>query len=215
LRIHNSTIYETFYETAGPLGFIANKDQEADICLQDAIALRRPPSDIRFLLAQMVHYGASREPLEFEFRAELADGDEPRDSVHRKIDFLLDPDRYVWTNHQEEDQVPVLFAPDSPLSLLTTEQRIIAFDILNGVLQNTNELMFLQGSAGTGKTFTVKVLISALESCAKKCLICGTTGIAASQYPGGTTLHSLFRLGIDEEFRGSFRSNIGRETPQA
>jgi Cdc6-like AAA superfamily ATPase len=64
--------------------------------------------------------------------------------------------------------------------------------------------MFLQGPAGTGKTFTVKALINTLESCFKKCLICGTTGIAAVQYPGGTTLHSLFHLGIDEELRGSF-----------
>jgi ATP-dependent exoDNAse (exonuclease V) alpha subunit len=75
--------------------------------------------------------------------------------------------------------------------------------------------MFLQGSAGTGKTFTVKTLIATLQSCGKKCLICGTTGIAAVQYPGGITLHSLFRLGIDEQFTGSFRSNIGRRTAHA
>jgi hypothetical protein len=48
-----------------------------------------------------------------------------------------------------------------------------------------------------------------------KCVICGTTGIAAAQYPGGTTLHSLVRLGIDEGFAGSFRSNIGPGTFQA
>jgi hypothetical protein len=43
-------------------------------------------------------------------------------------------------------------------------------------------------------------------------LIWVTTGIAAVQHPGGITLHSLFRFGIDEEFAGSFRSNIGRGT---
>jgi hypothetical protein len=75
--------------------------------------------------------------------------------------------------------------------------------------------MFRQISAGTGKTFTVQALITELRASGRKCLICATTGIAAVQYPGGTTLHSLFRLGIDEEFRGSFRSNIGRDTPQA
>jgi hypothetical protein len=46
-------------------------------------------------------------------------------------------------------------------------------------------------------------------------LICGTTGIAAVQYPGGTILHSLFHLGINEQSRGGFRSNIGRGTPLA
>jgi nucleoside-triphosphatase THEP1 len=75
--------------------------------------------------------------------------------------------------------------------------------------------MFLQGSAGTGKTFTVKTLINALQSHRKKCLICRTTGIAVVQCPGGTTLHSLSRLGIDEQSRGGFRSNIGRGTPLA
>jgi hypothetical protein len=46
-------------------------------------------------------------------------------------------------------------------------------------------------------------------------LICDATGIAAVQYPGETTLHSLFRLGIDKQFTGSFGSNIGRGTVQA
>jgi ATP-dependent exoDNAse (exonuclease V) alpha subunit len=40
-------------------------------------------------------------------------------------------------------------------------------------------------------------------------------GIAAVQYPGDTTLHSLFRLGIDEAIKGEFRCNIGRDTAQA
>jgi hypothetical protein len=39
--------------------------------------------------------------------------------------------------------------------------------------------------------------------------------IFAVQHPRGTTLHSLFRLGIDEQFAGSFRSNIGCGTAQA
>jgi hypothetical protein len=56
-------------------------------------------------------------------------------------------------------------------------------------------------------------LINALQSHRKKCLICGTIGIAAVQYPGGTTLYSLSHLGIDEQSRGGFRSNIGRGTP--
>jgi hypothetical protein len=48
-----------------------------------------------------------------------------------------------------------------------------------------------------------------------KCLIWGSIRIAAVQYPGGKILHSLFRLGIDGQFWGSFRSNVGRGTPLA
>jgi hypothetical protein len=39
------------------------------------------------------------------------------------------------------------------------------------------------------------------------------TGIAVVQYPSGPTLYFLFRLRIDEQSRGGFRSNIGRGTP--
>jgi hypothetical protein len=46
-------------------------------------------------------------------------------------------------------------------------------------------------------------------------LICGTIGIAVVQCPGGTALHSVFRLGIDEQSQGGFRSNIERGTPLA
>jgi hypothetical protein len=58
-------------------------------------------------------------------------------------------------------------------------------------------------------------LISAHQSHRKIGLICGTTDIAAVQYPGGTTLPSLFRLGINEQSRGGFRSNIRRGTALA
>jgi RecG-like helicase len=95
---------------------------------------------------------------------------------------------------------------------LTPEQHSVASKIIKAVLHETHQLMFLQGSAGTGKTFIVKALINALQSYREKCLICGTTGIAAVQYHHETTLHSLFRLGIDEQSRGGFCSNIGRST---
>jgi hypothetical protein len=98
---------------------------------------------------------------------------------------------------------------------LTPEQHSVASKIFKAVLHERQELFFLQGSAGTGKIFTVKALINALQSHRKKCLICGTTGVAAVQYPGGTALHSLFCLGIDEQSREDFRSNIGRGTPLA
>jgi hypothetical protein len=112
-----------------------------------------------------------------------------------------------------DDQLPISSDPDSYLSLLTLEQHFIASKIIKAVLHETYQLMFLYSSPETGKIFTVKALINALQSHCNKCLICGTTGIAAVQYPGGTTLHSLFRLGINKQSRGGFRSNIGCDTP--
>jgi hypothetical protein len=60
LRYHNGEVHQTFHEAARQLGLVSNRDQEAEICPQDAIGLNRLASDIRFLLAQMVYYGASR-----------------------------------------------------------------------------------------------------------------------------------------------------------
>jgi hypothetical protein len=98
---------------------------------------------------------------------------------------------------------------------MTEEQFSISSEIIEAVLHQTDQIVVLQGSTGTGKTFTVKALIRALELSGKSCLICGTTGIAAAQYPGATTVHSLFHLGKDEQFTRSFRSNVGRDTPVA
>jgi hypothetical protein len=132
-----------------------------------------------------------------------------------KIDLLLHPFDMSSYDGLGNDQLFISSDPDSQLSLLTAEQHSVTSKIIKAVLHKTHQLMFPQGSAGTGKIFTVKALTNALQSHRKKCFICGTTGIAAVQYPGGTTLHSLFRLGIDEQFRGGFRSNIRGGTPLA
>jgi hypothetical protein len=194
---------------------MANRHDEAVICLHDAILMARAPSELRFLLAQMVKYRASREHLEEQFFENLrADDEETEDSVHYKMTALLCNEIYP-DGGQNEDQNIRMLDPNSELSCLIGEQLYVATQIINAVLQNTHQLLFLQGAAGTGKTFTVNTLIKELQSTYRKnCLICATTGIAAVQYPGVTTLHSLFRLGIDEEVQGSFRCNIRRNTSQ-
>ena len=47
-------------------------------------------------------------------------------------------------------------------------------------------------------------------------LVTGSIGIAASQYKGGQTLHSLFALSFDQKSKGNeMRSNIGLNTVKA
>jgi DNA helicase HerA-like ATPase len=75
--------------------------------------------------------------------------------------------------------------------------------------------MFLQGSAGTGKTHTVRVILAELRRRHIPYLVSATTGIAAVQYTGGQTVHSLFSLGIDERQSTSFTSHVGRGTLRA
>jgi hypothetical protein len=166
-------------------------------------------------LAQIVDSGATCESLETRFCDRLADDGDTPDSVRHKIDLLLHPFDMSSCDGLGDDQLFISSDPDSHLSLLAPEQYFVASKIIKAVLHETYQLMFLQASAGTEKTFTVKALINVPQSHRKKCFICGITDIAAVWYPGGTTLHSLFRLGIDEQSRGGFRSNIGRGTPLA
>jgi Cdc6-like AAA superfamily ATPase len=72
-----------------------------------------------------------------------------------------------------DDWLSICSNPDSHLSLLTLEQHSVASKVIKALSHETHQLMFLQDSAGTGKTFTVKALINALQSHRKKCLICG------------------------------------------
>jgi hypothetical protein len=160
----------------------------------------------------MVYSGASLESLEIRFCDHWAYDEDAPDSVRRKIDLLLHPFDMSSYDGLGDDQPSISSDPDFNLSLLTPEQHSVASKIVKVALHETHQLMFLQGSAGTGQIFTTKALINALQSHRNKCLICGTTGVAAVQDPGKTTLHSLFRLGIDEQSRGGFRSNIGRGT---
>jgi hypothetical protein len=84
-------MHQTFREAARQLGLVTNRDQEAEICLQEAMDLNRPATDIRFLLAQMVYYGTSRESLETRFCDHLADNEDTSDSIRHNLDLLLHP----------------------------------------------------------------------------------------------------------------------------
>jgi hypothetical protein len=96
-------ICETFHEAVRQLGLVSNIEQKAEICLQDAVDLQRPPSDLRFLLAQMAKYNASREFSESRFWHHLMDEGDTVDSVHRKIDLLLHPDAYESCGTEDDD----------------------------------------------------------------------------------------------------------------
>jgi hypothetical protein len=72
-----------------------------------------------------------------------------------------------------------------------------------GFRMETDQLVFLQDSVGTGRPFAVKKLVKTLQSHSEKYLIYGTTGIGALSYPGRTILHSQSRLGIDKQLAGS------------
>jgi hypothetical protein len=92
----------------------------------------------------MVYYGASRDLLESRFGEHLADDGDTVDSVRQKIDWLLHPDSPPSCDYQEEDQMQPTSDPDSLLSALTSEQHVVASQIIDAVMHETHQVMFLQ-----------------------------------------------------------------------
>ncbi|POS81876.1 hypothetical protein EPUL_006834, partial [Erysiphe pulchra] len=72
---------------------------------------------------------------------------------------------------------------------------------------------FLQGPAGTGKTFLYKTLCNYYRSQGGIVLCVASSGIASLLLPGGSTAHSLFRIPI--ECTDSSRCHISRQTKLA
>ncbi|CAN1247128.1 ATP-dependent DNA helicase PIF1 [Linum grandiflorum] len=80
---------------------------------------------------------------------------------------------------------------------LNAKQKIAFHEITDSIQHNRNQLFFIDGYGGTGKTFLWQVISVKLRS-EKKVVICvATAGIAALLMTGGRTAHSRFHIPID------------------
>jgi hypothetical protein len=165
------------------------------------------------LLARSVLSGADLNGLLLEFEKILGEEGDGAVQIREKMDGILGR----WRGHESsertesDDFVSAAEHNQSSLKDLSNEQAPIAVHIVNGAdspcPDPSKQLMFLQGSAGTGKTHTVRAMITELRNRGFPYSISPTTGIAAVQYPGGETVHSLFSLGVDENQGSGFVSH--------
>jgi ATP-dependent DNA helicase PIF1 len=79
---------------------------------------------------------------------------------------------------------------------LNNGQRAGFDEIIDHVLNKKNQLFFLDGPGGTGKTFLYKALLARVRSEGLIAIATATSGIAASILPGGRTTHSRFKIPI-------------------
>jgi hypothetical protein len=100
---------------------------------------------------------------------------------------------------------------------LTEKQRQVVDGITASIDADVDDrFCFLNGIAGSGKTTTIRSLVSTLRQRGKHVVCCAATGIAASLLPEGTTAHRLFGLPIEENNEvGAKQSTIGAQTMQA
>ena len=79
------------------------------------------------------------------------------------------------------------------------EKQLEAFEVVKN-----NENLFLTGSAGTGKSYTIKKIIEYFESIDINYGLTALTGCAASLI-NGNTLHSYLCLGIDKKLNEIYK----------
>jgi hypothetical protein len=90
--------------------------------VQDEIDLNRLPSDIRLLLALVMHYGASQTSLERHFNDYLADGGDDMESFYHKIYLLHNPEECIVADDRNNQHIADNFYTESDSSILTVEQ---------------------------------------------------------------------------------------------
>lgn len=105
---------------------------------------------------------------------------------------LLVLDALNFDRVEEERQYRLALTSFSPGQRSAFEQ--ICSTIDNSTRPNT---FFLQGPAGTGKTFLYKTLCNKYHSEGKVVLCAASSGIAALLLPKGRTSHSLFKIPIN------------------
>ena len=84
--------------------------------------------------------------------------------------------------------------------LLNNEQRVVAEAVIDKVINNDNNgennIFFLDGAGGTGKTFTYNYIIAEIEGRGLSCATAAWTGIASTLLKNASTIHSLFALPV-------------------
>nr|GEW79514.1 DNA helicase [Tanacetum cinerariifolium] len=95
------------------------------------------------------------------------------------------------------DRVVLAIEKDKLLRKLNNCQRNIFNLIIHVVTSKTQELNYVYGHGGTGKTFLWKTIIYALRAQGKIVLTVASLGIASLLLPSGQTAHSWFKLPLD------------------
>lgn len=88
-------------------------------------------------------------------------------------------------------------APQSDVDRLNDGQRDAYAEITTSVLENRGTTFFLNGGAGTGKTFLYNTIATKIRSLGHIVITVASSGIASLLLVGGRTAHSTFCIPLD------------------
>ena len=115
----------------------------------------------------------------------------PEPSTH-----CLNPQYSSNIYFNEEYEISKLLSAETfhlQYSKLNKNQKVFVDNIFNCCREAKNKLFFLDARGGTGKTFTLNVLLKLLRMNGYNCIPVATSGVAASLLFGGRTFHSAFK----------------------
>ncbi|KAE8233648.1 hypothetical protein CF326_g1310 [Tilletia indica] len=82
----------------------------------------------------------------------------------------------------------------------TDTQRRLYEELMGAVISpNENKLHLIQGRAGRGKTFVVQAVIDQLRASERVLAVTGATGLAASAFARGATVHKMFYIPVVDD----------------
>ena len=228
--------HPTFHDAARARGLISG-EEEYFICMEEAISFQMP-HQLRGLFVTLILDGGPAPKLWTDYQDDLIedltrrfDREEASQEALRLIDIKLQ--LHGKTNEQlglpsathrqtEYQRMKSSFDADEQTSyadvhepLLTSEQLRVYTAVIDAVKQRHPKAFMIDAPAGTGKTFTEKVIASRLRGEGYTVIAVASTGIAALQLPGGWTAHSMFKLPLNEYVVPGAMCNINSETQRA
>lgn len=239
---NNDQPFATFKEAAIARNLLLD-DNEHKACLREA-SVSYYPAQLRDLFIFLLSLGTVLDPIGLfscaeeklididNFPSDMIDG--ARRAVFTEFERLslrydFQFSRLPWvheldgcpTNLDEfrenfhREEIAQMAVAD--VSLLNADQKKVVDAIYARVTRgddSRDNLFFIDGYAGTGKTFVYTTLYKLLVARGLKVLCAAISGIAASMLPGGRTAHKAFGLKLDMD-EHNYASNLGMRTDQA
>ena len=225
-RTINGILCNSYQEAATILGIFAD-EKEAEYGMREAIQFLKTPRQLRLLFVHLLINDCIPSPIDFwqifevnlqlDFTLRLPDA--PRlatDQTLEEIGRYLEehgkhlanyglPEPHLHgreVDHEQQrwghDQVSLRARAEAGVIRFNTEQKQIYDDVLATIIAHDSLLIFVDGQAGTGKTFLVKTLCDKVRSLGLIVLPTATAGYAAQHYNGGRTTHSAFKVSYND-----------------
>lgn len=224
LRTVNGVVCDSFQEAATTLGLFAN-EREAEYTMTEAVDGLKTPRQLRLLFVHLLVNNCVAAPLEFWQRFKqalcldftLQSPAAPHIGVDRALDEIgwaleehgkrlsdyalpqprihgseVEHEYHCWGQNTEA----LATRANDAVNQFNHEQLEIYQEILSSVLNRHGLLAFVDGQAGTGKTFLVRTLCDKIRSLSLLALPTATAGYAAQLYHGGRTTHSAFKVRV-------------------